>query len=283
MATRLTSAAVLIFGFWLLMANARPQQPVPPKNTAPPPVHDISGTWMPANGPKDGIQVNGVKAMPSDGKPEHTPPFTPEGLKLFQSHKPLAGYTAVKTAFNNDPRESCEPVGFPRIIFYNFRETQILQDANKVTVLYSYANIWRDIFLDNRQIKPVDGGVTINGDFRESRWYGYSVGRWVNDTTLVTDVYGTMPEDRVWLDEAGRPASDKLHVIEEFHRVSPDRLELTVTIEDPKIYTKPWIAMNKFPMKLEDPHTDVQDMYCSPSEIKQYNSQIGDATSGITK
>ena len=246
------------------------------------PYHDISGTWIPANGSKDGVQANGVKAMPADGKPEHTPPFTPYGLKAYQSHKPLEGYTAVLPGLHDDPRDACEPLGFPRINFYSLRETQIMQNPSKVAVLYAYAETWRAIFLDGRQIKPVDGGVLVNGEFREARWYGYSMGKWVNDTTLVDDTYGMMPEDRVWLDTAGRPISDKLHVIEEFHRVSPDRLELTVTIDDPKMYTKPWIAMNKFAMKLEDPGTDVEDMYCSPLEMKDYDKLIGNPASGLT-
>ena len=59
--------------------------------SGPAPVHDISGTWEPANGPGDGIQANGVKAMPNDGKPEHQLPFTPYGLQEFKSHKALEG------------------------------------------------------------------------------------------------------------------------------------------------------------------------------------------------
>jgi hypothetical protein len=279
--------SMLSISLLVLSAAVRSQDSKLAKNittdTAPAPSHDISGTWLPANGPKDGIQVNGVKAMPADGKPEHTPPFTPYGLKVYKSHHPLAGYTAALPGLHDDPRALCEPLGFPRINFYNLREIQILQTGKKVAILYSYAETWRDIFLDGRKINPVDGGVTVNGEFREARWYGYSAGKWVDDTTLVDDTYGMMPEDRVWLDEAGRPISDRAHVIEEFHRVSPDRLELTVTIDDPKMYTKPWIAMNKFPMKLEDPNTDVQDMYCSPLEMKNYDTLFADPASGITK
>jgi len=250
------------------------------KAPAPAPRHDISGTWIPANGSKDGVQANGVKAMPSDGKPEHTPPFTPYGLKVFQSHKPLEGYTAVLPGYYNDPRDMCDPLGFPRINFYSLRETQILQNDYKVAIMYAYAETWRVIWTDGREIKPVDGGVMMNGEFRESRWYGYSTGRWVDDTTFVDETYGMMPEDKVWLDTAGRPISDQLHVTEQFHRVNQDRLELTVTIDDPKMYTKPWIAMNKFPMKLEDPRTDVEDMYCSPSEMQRYNNLIANPASG---
>ncbi|PYU33583.1 MAG: hypothetical protein DMG31_08585 [Acidobacteria bacterium] len=86
---------------------------------APVPIHDISGTWEPANGPSDGIQANGVKAMPNDGKPEHQLPYTPLGLQTFKSHKALEGVDAVLPGFYNDPRDKCEPIGFPRTDFYN--------------------------------------------------------------------------------------------------------------------------------------------------------------------
>jgi hypothetical protein len=68
-------------------------------------------------------------------------------------------------------------------------------------------------------------------------------------------------------------------VEERFHRVNRDRLELTVTIDDPKMYTKPWIAMNKFPMRLADPHRDVMEVYCSPSEMEKYDKLFANPTS----
>jgi hypothetical protein len=52
-----------------------------------------------------------------------------------------------------------------------------------------------------------------------------------------------------------------------------------VTINDPKMYTKPWVAMNKFPMKLEDPHKDVMEMYCSPSEMEKYDKLFANPSS----
>jgi len=244
------------------------------------PIHDISGTWAPANGPQDGVQANGVKAMPNDGKPEHQLPFTPYGLQVYKSHHALEGADAVLPEFYNDPRDKCEPIGFPRANFYNLRETQIMQDKYKVAILYEYDEKWRAIWTDGRELpKIVDGGVLIGKEVREPRFYGYSVGKWVDDTTLVVQTVGMMPEDRVWLDTSGRPISDQLRVEERFHRVSRDRLELSVTINDPKMYTKPWVAMDKFPMMLEDPHKDVMEQYCSPSEIEKYNKLFSEPAS----
>jgi hypothetical protein len=243
---------------------------------APAPFHDISGTWEPANGPGDGIQPYGVSAMPNDGKPEHQLPYTPYGLQVYKSHKALIGPNEVRPTSFNDPRDTCEPLGFPRANFYNFKETQIMQNEYKVAVLYEYGEAWRVIWTDGREVpKLVDGGVLIGEEIREPRFYGYSVGKWVDDTTLVVQTVGTMPEDKVWLDGTGRPISDQLHVEERFHRVNYDRMELTVTIDDPKMYTKPWLAMNKFPLRLQDPHKDVIEMYCSPSEMEKYNKLFG--------
>ena len=243
---------------------------------APAPFHDISGTWEPVGGPGEGIQAFGVSAMPNDGKPEHQLPYTPYGLKTYESHKPAIGANEVLATSFDDPRDTCEPLGFPRSNFYNFRETQILQDQYKVAVLYEYGQAWRVIWTDGREVpKLVDGGVLVGKEVREPRFYGYSVGKWVDDTTLVVQTVGMMPEDRVWLDGTGRPISDQLHVEERFHRVNHDRIELTVTIDDPKMYTEPWIAMNKFPLRLQDPHFDVTEMYCSPSEMEKYNKLFG--------
>jgi hypothetical protein len=243
--------------------------------------HDISGTWEPVGGPGNGIQALGVSAMPNDGKPEHQLPYTPYGLEIYKSHKPLIGADEVRSTSYNDPRDTCEPLGFPRSNFYNFRETQILQDQYKVAVLYEYGQAWRVIWTDGREVpKLVDGGVLVGKEVREPRFYGYSVGKWVDDSTLVVQTVGMMAEDKVWLDGTGRPVSDQVRVEERFHRVNHDRMELTVTIDDPKMYTKPWLAMNKFALKLKDPHFDVTEMYCSLSEMEKYNKLFG-APAGV--
>jgi hypothetical protein len=264
--------------------NSRAQQSAAAKDRkaapAPAPPHDISGTWTPANGPNDGIQPYGVKAMPNDGKPEHQLPYTPQGLETYKSHKPLIGVDEVLPTDYNDPRDKCEPLGFPRTDLYYLRDTQIFQNEYKVAILYQYGEAWRVIWTDGRQLpKLVDGAVLVGKEVREQRFYGYSVGKWVDDSTLVVQTIGMMPEDRVWLDITGRPISDAARVEERFHRVNRDRLELTVTIDDPKMYTKPWIAMNKFPMRLADPHRDVMEVYCSPSEMEKYDKLFANPTS----
>jgi hypothetical protein len=237
----------------------------------PAPRHDISGIWEPARGPGDGIMAWGPRDMPYDGAPEHNPPYTPLGLATQHSHKPLEGEERVLESLSNDPRNKCDPLGFPRADFYQVRHTQILQNEQQVVVLYEFEKRWRVIWTDGRELPK---------EVPQPRYYGYSAGKWVDDTTLVVDTIGTQGTEKVWLDEAGRPASDAMHVVERFHRLDHDNLELTVTIDDPKMYAKPWVAM-KFPMRLQSPDFDVVEMMCIPSEMEQYYKDYGDPASGV--
>jgi hypothetical protein len=68
---------------------------------------------------------------------------------------------------------------------------------------------------------------------------GYSTGKWVDDYTFVAESNGF--DDRSWLDNVGRPHGNALRVIEQYRRVDRDHLQTPVTIDDPKMYTKPWV------------------------------------------
>ena len=245
------------------------------------PRRDISGTWTPVGGTRVGIQANGVQAMPNDGRSEHVLPYTEYGLEVYESHRALEGVDAVLPADHNDPRNQCEPLGFPRVNHYNIRMTQIFQNPYKVAVLYQYDNRWRSIWIDGREVpEMVDGGVIAGGTYKASKWYGYSVGEWTDDFTLVVQTVGMMPEDRVWLDSTGRPISDAATIEEVFRRVDSHHMEWTETIDDPKLYTEPWVAM-KIVFELADPHTDIIEMYCSPVEMEYYYEAFGNAASDV--
>jgi len=250
-------------------------------NPGPAPRRDLSGTWTPEAGTSAGIQAGGVQAMPNDGEPEHALPYTPYGLEVYESHKALEGVDAVLPSEHNDPRNKCEPLGFPRMNHYNVRMTRIFQNPYTIAVLYQYDNRWRNIWIDGRELPElVDGGVITGGTYKASKWYGYSVGEWTDDYTLVVRTVGTMPEDRVWLDSTGRPISDAATIEEVFRRVDSEHMEWTETIDDPKLYTEPWVAM-KLMFKLADPHTDIIEMYCSPVEMEYYYESFGNAASGV--
>ena len=138
---------IALFALVLLSVSSAAFAQTPNRqNAATAPRHDISGTWAPADGPGAGIQAGGVKAMPNDGKPEHELPYTPYGIAIYKTHKALEGKDMVAPAFYNDPRDFCEPIGFPRADHYNLRETQIMQNEFKVAILYQYAQTWRIVW-----------------------------------------------------------------------------------------------------------------------------------------
>ena len=240
-------------------------RPVPPpaKNpkAGPAPRHDISGTWDPGG---RGIQAMGAGAIPEDGKPGHELPYTAAGLAKLATTKPSNGSRTVLPQESNDPAWHCDPQGLPRENLFELRQTQILQTPEKVVVLYEYGKIWRTIWIDGREL-PKDP---------EPRWFGYSVGKWEDDNTLVVETNGM--DERTWIDRAGRPHSADLRMEERFHRVDQDTLELSVKIDDPKMYTKPWVALDKLPFYARSADFDVREMMCSPSELAEYNKFIGD-------
>ena len=247
----------------VLFSSANAQTPAqktgePASGRAAAPVRDISGTWQPEN-PLAGIGPNGARDMPADGK--HEPPYTTYGLELFKRNRPSNGTTEVGPLEENDPSHSCDPQGFPRENLFELRTTQIVQNLLETIVLYTYGRIFRVVWTDGREL-PKDP---------DPRWFGYSVGKWKDDYTFVVETNGT--DDRTWLDNAGRPHSDELRVEEIYHRVDHDHLEITITIDDPKVYSKPWVASNKLPMKLMPATFDIPEMMCSPSELAEYNKR----------
>jgi hypothetical protein len=235
----------------------------------PAPRRDISGIWEPAAGPGAGINANGAQQMPSDGKPEHELPYTPEGRAAFLSHKPGFGVTMVPSALTNDPVPLCDPQGFPRIVLHNYRTTRIIQTPESVVILYQFNKKWRTIWTDGRQLPT---------DVEEPRWWGYSVGRWVDDYTFAAESTGF--DARTWLDNAGRPHSDAMRVREEYKRIDRDHLVMTIVIDDPKYYTKPWTALI-LRLRLQKPSFDIREMECSPTETALYNKLFANPAAGI--
>jgi hypothetical protein len=235
------------------------------QKAVPAPKLDLTGIWDPLE--ITGVQPLGAGAVPDDGKPEHKLPYTTAGLEALKLTKPSNGIRSVLPTETNDPVFSCDPQGFPREDLYEMRTTQILQTPQAVILLYTYGRIWRVIWTDGREL-PKDP---------EPRWFGYSVGKWVDDDTLVVQTSGM--DERTWIDRAGRPHSADLRVEEKFHRADRDHLELTVTIDDPKFYTKPWVALDKLRFDLQQPTLDVHEMICSPSEFSQYNKLLGNSIS----
>jgi len=231
------------------------------RKPVPAPRRDLSGIWDPG---MNGIGIFGAKAMPDDGKPEHQPPYTALGLQMLAGARPNGGANAVLPGETNDPLfKYGDPQGMPREDLYELRTIQIYRSPENMAILYQFNKVWRVIWTDGREL-PKDP---------EPRWFGYSVGKWVDDYTFVVETVGMI--DGTWIDRIGRPHSPDLRIEERFHRADRDHLELTVTIDDPKMYTKPWVALDRLVFELEPNSFDVREMIWSPSQYEQYNKLMG--------
>ncbi|PYS18389.1 MAG: hypothetical protein DMG11_33495 [Acidobacteria bacterium] len=224
------------------------------QNAAPGPAprRDLTGIWD-AGGP--GI---GPRGFP-------TSPLTSWGEQLGNTHKAGDGSRMVPTPEINDPLSTLgDPAGFPRLLLFELRPIQIVHTPNSVLMLYMFEKRWRIIWTDGRQL-PKDP---------DPRWYGYSVGRWEDDTTFVVESVGM--DERTWLDNSGNPHSDQMRVEERYHRVNQNMLELTVMVDDPKTYTKPWVPRNKLPLRLLPAGTDLMEMIPSASEAAAYRKAMAE-------
>jgi hypothetical protein len=214
--------------------------------TGPAPKRDLTGIWD-AGGA--GI---GARGYP-------TPALTAWGEALGKTHKSGDGIRQVDVSEINDPLSTLgDPAGFPRNLLFELRPFQVVQTSNSVLMLYMFEKRWRVIWTDGRAL-PKDP---------DPRWYGYSVGRWEDDYTFVVDTVGT--DERTWLDNAGNPHSEALRVEERYHRSNAGTMELTVTLDDPKAYTAPFVARNKLPLRLLPANTDLMEMIPSASEAAEY-------------
>jgi hypothetical protein len=220
--------------------------------------------------------------MPSTGKPEHELPYTPAGREAFMANKPTFGITQVPSALTNDPMPGCDPQGFPRIALHNAHTEQIIETSTQVVILYQFNKKWRAIWTDGRALPrdPENPGWAIKDTPPpEPRWWGYSVGRWVDDYTFVAESNGF--DDRTWLDNAGRPHSNAMRVVETYRRVDADHLEKTILIDDPKYYTRPWVALDRLPYRLQSNSFEIPEQECVPSETAIYNKLFGDPAAGV--
>jgi hypothetical protein len=123
-----------------------------------------------------------------------------------------------------DPEIKCYMPGVPRATYMPY-PFQIFQTPKYILMAYEFAGASRTIYMENPPPSPVDS------------WMGHSVGHWEGDT-LVIDV--TSLNDQTWFDRAGNFHSDALHVVERYTLLSPDAITYEVTIEDPKVFSRPW-------------------------------------------
>jgi hypothetical protein len=143
-------------------------------------------------------------------------PYKPEALAQKKENQ--------ENWLTRDPEIKCYLPGVPRATYIP-QPFRILQSASQIFIAYQYAGAGRNIFLKDPGPPPIDF------------WMGQSVGHWDGET-LVVDVTGF--NDQTWFDRAGNFHSDALHVVERYTRTSPDVISYEATIEDSKVFTRPW-------------------------------------------
>jgi hypothetical protein len=233
-------------------ARGRGQGAATPSPTASLPFdpHDFSGIWSRNS---QGYGGGGTcRGCGDRGFSNDVPPMTPEGQKRFEANKPSYGRALGTPAAAQHPEEAigrrravppgqgndlvlkCNPSGMPRMVLYpDPMEFVFDKNGDKVVQTFQWTHQWRTIYTDGRKV-PDDPDV--------NHWYGYSVGHW-DGNTFVIDSYGF--DDRTWVDHFGYPHSDQMKLQERYRRVDHDTLELSMTLTDPKTYTKPWVSETK--------------------------------------
>jgi hypothetical protein len=229
--------------------------PAPAAVSVPHDPHDLSGVWK---------RSGGVLTMSNE-----TPPMTPWGKARFDAAKPVYGPRAFPGGLGNDPMSTCDPLGMPRNLFLevSIYPMELVQTPNRVFQFFEWAHSYRVIWTDGREL-PKDP---------DPQWMGYSVGKWEGDIFVVKSLGF---DERTWLDHFGNPVSDDMTLEERYHRVDRDTLEVNMTIAAPKAYTKPWVSEKKI-MKLAPPKTDLQELFCVPSEEQRFNKLVRDPGSGL--
>jgi hypothetical protein len=157
-----------------------------------------------------------------DTQTESCAPFTPLGRQVFAARR--------KTDSATDPEGHCLPPGVPRMMYTPY-PMKMIQEPNMITFIFEGgAHVWR-------QIPIAAKGFLRHTEDPNPTYLGEAIGWWEGDT-LVVDTIGL--NDRTWLDFAGHPHGEKLHVIERFTRLDSLTLQHEATIEDPDFYTQPW-------------------------------------------
>jgi len=139
---------------------------------------------------------------------------------------------------------------------------------DRIAVLHQYQRIWRYVWMDGKHELPKSFDTK---DGVPSRWYGYSVGHWDGDYTLVIDTVGV--NDESWLDKAGHPHSVNAHITERYTRVDHNHMQMVASVDDPTVYTKPFVlSKNEYRWI---PDQEAEEQICVPSEMIRYMETIG--------
>ncbi|PYS38162.1 MAG: hypothetical protein DMG14_18715 [Acidobacteria bacterium] len=225
---------------------------------------DLSGIWSNIR-PPAGQRGQGAAATPPPPPPP-PPPGTPpvatfrdvgagfkEGLPL----QPWAAEVVKKRMADNskdNPDAHCLPMGNMQFHTHG-QPRKVVQTPGMIYIIYEANSGLRQIFTDGRTLPSKDP---------DPWWYGYSVGKWEGDT-LIVETIGF--RDDGWLDINGNPLTSAGKTIERFRRPNYGTLEIDVTVDDPKAYTRPWTVRVNQRIMLD---TELIEFICEDRDATHY-------------
>lgn len=239
-------------GLLLALTPATAQTPAPayraPRTADGKP--NLNGIWQAMNSANWDIEAH--PAGPSIVRDWGASSAVPPGIGIVEGgvipYKPEALAKKKENAAKRltlDPEIKCYLPGTPRGMYMPF-PIQIVQSQKHVMMIFEYAGAVRTIYMTDHVEAPADS------------WMGWSNGRWEGDT-LVIDTTGF--NDLSWFDRAGNYHSDALHIVERIRARSPETLSYEATIEDPKVFTRPWkISMPLY--KHVEPNAQILEFRC---------------------
>jgi hypothetical protein len=188
---------------------------------------DLSGIW---ENFRRGAAQPDAAGQAAGGAPLATFRDIGSGFKEGLPFQPWAADLVKKRREQNskdNPDAKCLPMGLMQ--FHNHPQPRkIIQTPGVILMLYEANSGIRQVFTDGRPLPKNDP---------QPWWYGYSVGKWDGDT-LVVETIGL--RDDGWLDIIGSPQTESAKLTERFRRPNFGNLEIEITVDDPKAYTKPW-------------------------------------------
>ena len=249
----ITCASLTLSAQWpALGTRGAPDPTAPAPKLADGKTPDFSGVWEAARqscneatarlGCTDAVQGIPLGAVNIATGNKEVLPMQPWAEALVKQRRDDAG--------KDDPASRCLPVPPPRM-WWSFFFQKIVHTPDSVTVLDEYMTQYRQILLDGRAL-PANP---------EPLFKGYSVGRWEGET-LVVETVGF--KDDGWLDVWGHPLTAQARTIERIRRVSYGTLEVALTVDDPKAYTKPWTVT--IPLSLK-PTGELLEYICNENNL----------------
>ena len=239
---------------------------------------DFSGIWTNNRGQRGarggaaaaGGAARGGAATPAPPAPTPAAPTSGPPLASFGNvgsgfsdglpFQPWASDLVKKRMADNskdNPDAHCLPMGFMQFHTHG-QPRKIVQTPGVMVMIFEPNHGLRQIFTDGRTLP--------NKDDVQPWWYGYSVGKWQGDT-MVVETTGFLDNEPLWLDVRGSPLTNAAKVTEKFRRPNFGTLEIEVTVDDPKAYTKPWTVKVDQRIMLD---TELIEFICEDRDATHY-------------